>query len=258
MRALGIAVAVALTISTGGVAVAADEGLPSRQDVRRAEVAVQAKAQDVESVRAQLVLANQRLQSSAVAAAQAAEAYNGARYAARAGAARGPPRRSVARPSPRPTSTRQQEVYGAALVTSYEMAPGLTALSAIAKSDGITTVIDRATTMQNAEDALDGKYDEFRASATLADVATEQAEDARAAAAAAEQQARTARDAAQAAEAAAAGQAQSIAAEKSALLAQLAELEHVSVELATQRQAALEAQAAAAAAAAAQREQDRG
>ena len=104
MRALGIAVAVALTISTGGVAVAADDGLPSRQDVRQAEVAVQAKAQDVESVRAQLVLANQRLQSSAIAAAQAAEAANGARYAAQEARTR-PTRRSVARSSP-PTTSR--------------------------------------------------------------------------------------------------------------------------------------------------------
>ncbi|HET6859660.1 MAG TPA: hypothetical protein VFH94_21540 [Streptomyces sp.] len=162
---MGIAVAVALTISTGGVAVAADDGLPSRQDVRRAEVAVQAKAQDVESVRAQLVLANQRLQSSAIAAAQAAEAYNGARYAAQEArdAAHEAERRSAVAAD---DVARQQEVYGAALVTSYEMAPGLTALSAIAKSDGITTVIDRAASMHNAEDALDGKYDEFRAAAT--------------------------------------------------------------------------------------------
>ena len=147
MRALGIAVAVALTISTGGVAVAADDGLPSRQDVQRAEVAVQAKAQDVESVRAQLVLANQRLQSSAIAAAQAAEAYNGARYAAQQAreAAREAERRSAVAAA---DVARQREAYGDAVVTSYEMAPGLTALSAIAKSDGIPTVIDRATTMQ--------------------------------------------------------------------------------------------------------------
>jgi cell wall-associated NlpC family hydrolase len=255
VRALGIAVAVALTISTGGVAVAADDGTPSRQDVRRAEAAVRVKAQDVESVRAQLVLANQRLQSVAIAAAQAAEAYNGARYAAQQ--ARDAAREAELRSAVAAADVdRQQEVYGAALVTSYEMAPGLTALTAIAQSDGITTVIDRATTMQNAEDALDGKYDEFRASATLADVATRQAEQARAEAAAAEQQARTARDAARAAEASAAAQAQSIAAQKSELLAQLAELEHVSVALATRRQAALEARAAAAAAAAAQRAQE--
>ena len=135
MRALGIAVAVALTISTGGVAVAADEGLPSRQDVRRAQVAVQAKAQDVESVRAQLVLANQSLQSSAVAAAQAAEAYNGARY--RADQARLALRQAERRSTVAAADVdRQQEVYGAALVTSYEMAPGLTAFSAISFSSG--------------------------------------------------------------------------------------------------------------------------
>src|SRR6478736_1212220 len=98
----------------------------------------------------------------------------------------------------------QRQVYGDAVVSSYEMTPGLSALSAIAKSDGIQTVIERATTVQNAESALDDRYDEFRASATIADVATQQAKDAQAAATAAAEKARAARDAAQAAEDAAA------------------------------------------------------
>ena len=34
---------------------------------------------------------------------------------------------------------RQREAYGDALVTSYQLAPGLTALGAIAESDGIET-----------------------------------------------------------------------------------------------------------------------
>ena len=220
-----------------------------------ARVAVRAKAQDVESVRAQLVLANQRLQDSAIRAAQAAEAFNGARWRAHEAqvAARAAQHRAdVARAD----VARQREAYSDALVTSYELAPGLTALSAIARSDGITTVIERTTTMHNAEDALDGHYDEFRAAATLAGVAADQADQARRAATEAQQKARTARDAAAAAADAAAADAQSVAAEKSALIDQLARLQHISVSLAAQRQSALEAQAAAAAAAAAQHQQE--
>ena len=69
MRTLGIATVLALTLGMGGVtsaqyALADDTTVPSHQDVQDAEHAAQAKATDVESVRAQLVLANQRLQTS--------------------------------------------------------------------------------------------------------------------------------------------------------------------------------------------------
>src|SRR4051812_25485596 len=80
----------------GGVA-AADEDTPSRQEVRAAREAVGAKADDVASVRAQLVLANQRLEQAAMVAAQASEAYNGARWrAAQARAAAAAARRRSA------------------------------------------------------------------------------------------------------------------------------------------------------------------
>src|SRR6478672_1196984 len=239
--------------AVAGVAVADDHTMPSRHDVHEARVAVRDKAADVESVRARLVLANQRLEASAEAAAKAAEAYNGARYEleqARAAARDAQQRSRIAAAD----VARQRAAYGDAVVSSYEMAPGLTALSAIAQSDGIQTVIERTTTAQNAEAALDDHYDEFRASATIADVATKQAQDARTAAEAAAEKARTARDAAQAAADSAAAESQSIADQKQRLIAQLADLQHVSVRLAARRQAALEAKAAAAAAAAAQQQ----
>ncbi|HEU4811695.1 MAG TPA: C40 family peptidase [Nocardioides sp.] len=258
MRALRIVTAVALTIALGGatgVAVADEDTVPSRRDVHEARVAVREKADDVASVRAQLVLANQRLQSSAITAAQAAEEYNGARWRVHEArlAARAAERRSEIAQG---DVDRQRDLYSDALVTSYQLAPGLTALSAITQADGIESVIDRATTMHNAEDALDGQYDSFRASATLADVATQQAEAARATALEAQEQARAARDEARAASASAAAEARSIAAQKSDLIEQLASLEHISVDLAERRQSALEAQAAAAAAAAVQHEQE--
>ncbi|MBB6627460.1 C40 family peptidase [Nocardioides sp. KIGAM211] len=260
MRALRVATAVVLTLAMGGAATgvsfaADDDTVPSRHEVHQAREAARAAAGDVDAVRAQLAVANQRLQDSAVAAAQAAEAFNGARYEAqqaRAAARSAAERSAIAHAD----VARQQEAYGDALVTSYEMAPTLTALSAIADSDGIATVIDRTTTMHNAEDALDGQYDVFRAAATLADVADQQAAAARADADAAADRARTARDQARAAADAATAQAADIARQKTALIAQLAELQDVSVRLATRRQSALEAQAQAAAAAAQQAQQE--
>ncbi|MCW2796745.1 C40 family peptidase [Nocardioides sp.] len=260
MRTIGLATVLALTLVTGGVSsqiAMADDGTstPSQQDVRNAKDAVAAKATDVDGVRAQLALANQRLQDSAIAAQQAAEAYNGARYhlqQARAAARVAAKKSTIAERA----VARQRDAYAGAIVTSYELAPGLTALSAMSQSDGIETVLDQAATMRNAEDALDGQYDEFRATATLAGVASDQAGAARAEADQAENDARAARDDAQAAADSAAADAQSIAAEKSALIADLAKLQNISVSLAEQRQSALEEQAAAAAAAAAQHEQE--
>jgi cell wall-associated NlpC family hydrolase len=255
VRATGLATAVALTLMVGSVGVAAADEAPSRRDVREARSAVRDQERSVATVQAELVLANERLRASAVEAAQAAEAWNGARYRlqqAREAAA------AAARQSEVATADvdRQQQAYAEALTTSYELAPELTGLSAIADADGIESVIDRATTMQNAQTALDGQYDAFRAAATLAEVATDQAEQARQAAADRQQEARDARDAARAAAAAAQQEATAVAQEKDALIAELARLQDISVSLAERRQAALEEAAAAAAAQAAQAAQE--
>lgn len=254
MRALGVAAALAATVLVGGAvsggAVAGDE-TPSRQEVRDARAAVLDQADDVAAVRARLVVANQRLQEAGVRAAQAAEAYNGARW-------RAVQARREARAAQRHATSaaadveRQRRVYGDALVSSYERAPGLTALSAIVGSEGIADVIDQTTSLQNAESALDANYDGFRAAATLAEVSVRQAQDAEEAAVRAAADARKAKDAARAAADDAAAQAAAITAEKTALIGRLAELQHVSVRVAQRRQSALEEQAAAAAAAAAQ------
>ncbi len=252
MRALGLAIAIALTLVAGSAA--ADDTVPTKREVQQAEAAAQAKGRDVASVQADLVLANQRLQASAVEAAQAAEAWNGARYRleqAQEAATAAEERSAIAVAD----VERQREAYGDVVASSYQQAPELTALNAIAGSDGIDSVIDQVNTMRNAETALDANYDSFRAASTLADVATQQARDARSEAAALEVEASEARDRAQAAADSAAASAEAIADEKSALIRELARLQDISVNLAERRQTALEQAAAEAAAAAALREQ---
>ncbi|HEU5456031.1 MAG TPA: hypothetical protein VFU85_10150, partial [Nocardioides sp.] len=252
MRALGLAIATALTLVAGSAA--ADDTVPTKREVHQAEAAAQAKERDVAAVQADLVLANQRLQASAVEAAQAAEAWNGARYRLEQAqqAATAAEQRSAAATA---DVERLREAYGDTVAASYQQAPELTALNAIAGSDGIDGVIDQVTTMRNAETALDANYDSFRAASTLADVATQQARDARSDAAALELEASEARDRAQAAADSAAASADAIAEEKGALIRELARLQDVSVNLAQRRQTALEQAAAEAAAAAALREQ---
>jgi predicted porin len=172
VRALGLAIATALTLVAGSAA--ADDTVPTKREVHQA-------------------LANQRLQASAVEAAQAAEAWNGARYRleqAQRAAAAAEERSEDAQAD----VERLREAYGDTVASSYQQAPELTALSAIAGSDGIDGVIDQVNTMRNAETALDANYDSFRAASTLADVATRQAREARTAAADLEVEASEARD----------------------------------------------------------------
>jgi peptidoglycan DL-endopeptidase CwlO len=240
-------------VLAGGVMTAsvADDEVPTREDVAAAERNASAKARDVAAVQADLVLANERMRSAAVAAARAAEAYNGARWQA-SEARRAAREAAVAAESAEADVTRQQEDYSDALVRSYEISPSLQGFAAVVGSDGIETMIDRTATMQNAEDALDGRYDAFRAAATLAEVASRRAEDALAEAERLEQEAEQARAGAAAAEAQAGATAEAIAASKTVLIAELAELQGISVRLAERRQSALEQAAAEAAAKAAQ------
>ncbi len=235
---------------------AADPGDgPSRQQVREARQAAEIAERDVAAVQAELAAANEQLRTSAMAAAQAAEAWNGARY--RAQQARQAAEVAADRVGIASSDVDQQQAaYADALVSSYELAPSLTALSSIAQADGITTVVEQTTTMQAAESALDSRYDGFRAAATLAEVASDQADRADAEASASEAEAREARNAAADAADAAATEAQQVARRKESLIAELAALQETSVELAEQRQAALEEQAAQAAAAAAQQQAD--
>ena len=234
------------------VATADEDPIPSQAEVDAAERAAEDKAGDVASIQADLVLANQRLQDSAIAAAKAAEAYNGARW--RLEQARTEVRAAEKRER-RATAAlkRQQLAYGDALASSYAMAPELTAMSAMLDADGPNGVMERYTTLDSAESAMDNQYDDFRALSTLATVATAQAEDARTEAAALEREADEARVAAQAAADAAAVEAESVAAEKNRLIGELARLQHISVALAGERQQALEEAAARAAAEAARK-----
>ena len=120
----------------------ADEAdTPSRQDVRDARTAARDKARDVAAVQADLAAANQRLQESAVEAAQATEAWNGARYRleqARQAAAAADERAGIARTD----VDRQQDAYADALVSSYQLAPTLTAVASMVQADGIGTVLE--------------------------------------------------------------------------------------------------------------------
>ena len=248
---LFLGVALALVIPPVAVPAIADEGrTPTRQEIRDARTAANDLARDVETVQAELASANALLEESAIAAARATEAWNGARYRldrARQAAAAAEDRAGIARSD----VGRQQDAYADALASSYEMSPALAAVSSMVHAEGISTVVEQTTTMRAAESALDTRYDGFVAASTLAGVAVDQAAAAEAEAEALQVEARAARNAASHAAEAAAAEAQAVAVRKDALIRELADLQDISVALAEERQADLEQRAAEAAAVAA-------
>jgi cell wall-associated NlpC family hydrolase len=227
------------------------DGTVSQQDVDDARAAVDATAGDVDAVRAQLAVAEQRLEAAQVDAAKAAEAFNGARYEAEqtAEAARLAQAQSEAAAA---DLERQRAAYASAVTSAYQMSPQLTGLGAISQADGITEVLESTSALQNAQAGLEDRFDSYDAASTVAVEAATQAEAALEDARAATDQARESRDAASAAADAAEQQAATFAGERDQLIARLAHLQDISVELAGERQDQLEAQAAAEAAAAAQ------
>ena len=247
-RGSRLAAALVLAMALGGVtaqvAIADDDAdVPTRKQVREANQAVDEQTLDVEGIQQALNAANDRLEAASIAAAQAAEEFNGARWEAKQ--ARGESRRAAAVAlEAAEDAERQRDAYQDTLVTSYTHGTSLGALSSVVESDGLSELVQRSATMRNSESAMDAKYDDFVAAQSKADDAAEVAEDALDEAEDAEESARDARDAAQVAADDAAVAAQDIAAEKTDLIARLAELKGISIELAERRQSGLEARAA--------------
>jgi cell wall-associated NlpC family hydrolase len=253
------ALALSLVTGLGGLAAATAEAAPSghhvypsRQQVHDARHRAARAADDVASIKAQLVQADLDAQASAVTAEQAAERYNGARWKlqqARRDARVAERHARIAASDAR----HSRHAYAATVVTSYEMGPSLSPLSALQGDQGLDSVVDGLSNLQNAQDAMDHVFDSYTASSTLAGVASDQAEAAEAKATALAARAKQARDAAASAAAQADQVAQQIAARKTHLIHRLAKLQHVSVSLAERRQAGIEQAAREAAQRAAER-----
>ncbi len=246
-RRLRLTVAVALLALLPVTAARADEGtpaggsadVPSRAQVQDARGAVAAGERDVAAVRADLAGANQRLREAAIEAAQAAEAFNGARY--RAGLARREAReaRLESRAAEREVA-RHRDSYRDVVVGTSPVPPELAVASSILESGDLEAMIERASTIEVVSAAMAGRRDGFLDAEERATRARERAETAEHTAEVAAQEARTARDTAQAAMESADAEARTLATQKTSLLAELARLQGVSVRLATRRQSALE------------------
>ena len=127
LAALGLSLAVALN----AVAAVADEDeVPTRAEVEAAEQRAVDRERDVAAVQADLIRANLDLETASVAAAQAAEAYNGATWRAdEARAAADAAEQAAA--AAQAESERQRSLYAQTVLTSLERSPGLDGVSAL-------------------------------------------------------------------------------------------------------------------------------
>lgn len=241
-RLVAVTTASVLVLGLGAVSYA-DEGVPSGEEVSRARDAAEAADRDVAAVRAELAVAATEVEQSQVDAAIVAERWNGARFQldeARAAAAQA---RANSRLAASDVATQRQN-YADALVRSYQSAPTVSSVSAMVQADGISDYVEQRATMDNATAALEGRYDQFRASATVADLSASQAAEAEVRAADLEREALALRHRAEAAQQAAERRADQLSERRDELIAELARLEGVSVTLAERRQEGLEREAA--------------
>lgn len=239
--AMAVVSTIAVTVPLTGAAVAdpRDPGYPSQQRIEKAQKDVADKQRSVAAIQGAMAAAQSRLLAAGVAAEHAAEAYNGARW-----------RLQVAHEASAAAKQREADALQAVerqrssivtLVTeSYQNGTELNTATALVTDEGPEGMMNRYAVVQSAGDSMQAAYDRFRA-------VSAEAKDARAQAARAEKKQKAlaaeardlavqASDLAMAASAAAA----QINEQKQQLVQELAKAENTTLELATQRQAALQ------------------
>lgn len=215
---------------------------PSQGDIREAERKAQRAASDVDAIQAQIDAANANLEAAAVAAQQAAEAYNGAQW--RLAEARTAERQAAreARRAAQALVVVKADYRDAVLTSFVGGSPELDAFSAMLDADGLPSLVDREATADIIQGEFEEKRTAYEDAADEAADAEQAAEDAASDAEDAAEDALVAKEDAESAVDAAAAAADSVAAEKTRLLRRMARLEGISVALAEERQAALEQQ----------------
>jgi cell wall-associated NlpC family hydrolase len=246
-----LTVAVVLSVSTSAQA-DKPKPAPTQAQVDQAKAVAAQKAGDVAALQASLAVANAKLQAAGDRAEMAAEAYNGAMW--RLQQAQQATAAAKAAAADALAHVAEQRAGIAQLVTqSYQDGTVLNGMTAFLGADGPSGVMSRMGVVQSAGDSMQARFDQYTALNALARVAQGKAEKAEKDQAELTAKAATLRD--QAAQAAnlAQSEAAAIAGQRHALLQELAKAQKISLELATERQKALEkkAQEAAAKAAAA-------
>ena len=239
--ALAVATTLALTLPLTGVASAdpKPDPVPSQKQVDQARAEVASKRQSVEQLEGALAAANARLQQAALDASIAAEAYNGAMW--RLSEAKKSVRKAKADEVQAKKDVKVQRSGIVTFVTdSYQNGTELNSATAIMSDEGPKGLMNRYGVVESAGDSMEAAYDEFRKASTVAKAYTEKAAKAQKRQESLAAEARELRNAAEAAANSAAVAAGQIATQKEQLVQALAKAQNISVELAGERQQALE------------------
>lgn len=224
-------------------ALADDPDIPTRSQVRAAGEAVEAGERDVQQVRADLAAAQVVVDQTAISAARAAEEFNGARYAAQQARAEA----RVARRAERTALARVERVrtsYAEVVRGSLGTNRDLEALSSIMASEDLSQMLERTTAYRIVGSTLDARYDQLTLAREEAEEASEAADVARTRAQEARRDAAVKRDRAEVAATRAETEAARMAARTRTLVAELARLRGVSVDVAARRREGLARRAA--------------
>ena len=246
--AASLTVACALVAGLTVTAAADDDSpVPTRSEVRDAQAAAAAGVRDVAGVRAELAAAHDRAEQTQVRAAKAAEAYNGARYAA--GQARD--EAALARAAEVNASAQVRRLgvtYRRAALNSYTGANELAVVDSVLEADGLSSLLDELGSARMGQQALGSRSKAFHQAEDAAAAAHDRADAAQAEADAKADAARDAKDQAQALADEAVRAEQAAGAREQQLVAELARLQNVSVRIAQSREDGLARKAAEAAA----------
>ncbi|MDQ3165517.1 MAG: hypothetical protein M3Q17_05050, partial [Actinomycetota bacterium] len=233
------ALTAALAVGQPWPAAADDETSPTRSQVQRAQDSARDAASQVGMVKAQLVMAGARLEETSLAAAKAVEAWNGARYrVAEARRAATSAQRTADGASA--DVARLRETVATTTVRSYESGGSLSSLGVLLQGRSTTALLDQMNAYYSVTGALQSDLGGYESAEAVAAVLQDQSERALDEQRAAADEAVAARAAAEQAVAAAESAVTSINAQRDALIRRLAALQDISVQLATQRQDALE------------------
>ncbi|HXI17485.1 MAG TPA: C40 family peptidase [Chloroflexota bacterium] len=218
--------------------------IPSHSEVQAAQERVVSAERSVYDIQADLAAASQRLEDLAVAAEQAAEAYNGALLRweqARTAVTSATERADHAADE----AVKARDLLAGFLVSDSNSGSTLMSFSSALTAQGQHRLLSQLSQSDMSSRALDAHYQTWAAADELADVYRADAQAALDDAKAAKSAATEARSAAESAVAAQQQAVSSIDAQRSALLAELAGVQDISIALATRRQVGLEQQQAA-------------
>jgi cell wall-associated NlpC family hydrolase len=236
------AIATVLCLGLLPGASADDPAVPTREAVRSARQHVETTAQAVGRIKAELIAAEEAVLLLEVEAQKAVEAYNGAVYELEQSriAER---RASRAAEEAAAHVTQLQALISDAVVRDSIDGGAMADFGVLVTDPDPDALMDQLASFDSFAGAMDSRLDQIDAQRIVADVLAEQAADAVERREAATERMDTARDAAQQALDVAADAAASLEARKDALIVELAQAQHISVELARSRQEALVAQA---------------